>query len=159
MNRRSTVGNKTRMKEMGFEPDPNQEAAMSFNDLDGVISSPMGEWKRPWWVREVDKPTMDIDWDATERFDARKIQQMAWKNYVGEDKAKRMTERRGEKIRQWMKDERPGYTLRDRALDIAGYQGGSVGSSFQGSWNKNGGAGEGAGEEISAAKLGGAIRG
>ncbi|GEM_PF-3223278 len=34
----------------------------------------------------------------------------------------------------WIKEDRPGYTLRDRALDIAWGQGGSVGVSFSGSW-------------------------
>ena len=162
MDRRSTVGNKTRMREMGLDRGNGGDSAASFNDLDAITASPAAEWKRPWWVREVDKPTMDIDWDATERFDARKIQQMAWKTYVGEDKARELTKRRGEKIRQWMKDDKPGYTLRDRALDIAGYQGGSVSSSFKGSWAKGAELdrddGKVPAQEISPAKLGGAIR-
>ncbi len=136
MDRRSTVGNKTRMKEMGFDPGSGEPGAAGFNDLDAVAASPLAEWKRPWWVREVDKPTMDIDWDATERFDATKIQQVSWKKYVGEDKARELTKRRVEKLRQWIKDDKPGYTLRDRALDIAGGQSGSVGTSFKGSWAK-----------------------
>ena len=64
MDRRSTVGNKTRMKEMGLDQGEG------FTDLDETMASPLAVWKRPWWVCEVDKPTMDIDWDATERFDA-----------------------------------------------------------------------------------------
>ena len=133
MRHHSTVGKKERISALGLD---REDTAEKFNDLDDVMASPSAEWKRPWWVREVTKPTMDIDWDATERFDARKIQQVSWKKYVGEEKAKELGKRREEKVRQWMIEKRSGYTLRDRALDIAGAQAGSVDTSFLGSWAK-----------------------
>ncbi|KSV16187.1 reductive dehalogenase [Dehalococcoides mccartyi] len=34
-----------------------------FHDLDEVASADSSVNKRPWWVREVDKPTIEIDWD------------------------------------------------------------------------------------------------
>ncbi len=134
MRRRSTVGKNTRQKAMGL--DQFGEDGVTFSDIDEVTSSSKGIWKRPWWVREVDKPTVDIDWDATERFDATKIQQVSWKKYIGEDKAKELTKRREEKLRQWIIEGKAGYTLRDRALDIAGAQAGSVSTTFKGSWYK-----------------------
>ncbi len=134
MNHRSTVGNKTRMKEMGIDPGNGGDSAAGFNDLDAVTASPTGEWKRPWWVREVDKPTLDVDWEATERFDAMKIQQVSWEKYIGADKAKELNKSRAEKVHQWMLDQKPGYSLRDRALEISSYQSGSVHTTFQGSW-------------------------
>ena len=36
-------------------------AAPVFHDLDEVIASPQAEFKRPWYVKEVDKPTMEVD--------------------------------------------------------------------------------------------------
>ncbi|MDP7601814.1 MAG: reductive dehalogenase domain-containing protein, partial [Rhodospirillales bacterium] len=71
MRHHSTVGKKERISALGLD---REDTAEKFNDLDDVMASPSAEWKRPWWVREVTKPTMDIDWEATERFDARKIQ-------------------------------------------------------------------------------------
>jgi|TARA_B100000315_G_scaffold247762_1_gene276902 reductive dehalogenase len=134
MNRPSTVGKKARMENLGPDEAPEECSAESFHDLDSVMASPMAQWKRSWWVREVDKPTLDIDWDATKRFDATQIQQVSWHKYVGEEKAQELTRRRREKMRQWILEDRPGYTLRDRALDIAGGQSGTVDPTFRGSW-------------------------
>lgn len=44
------------------------------HDLDDVMGSLLAEWKRPWWARSVDKPTVEIDWKMMERFDGRNIQ-------------------------------------------------------------------------------------
>jgi reductive dehalogenase len=134
MNRSSTVSNQDHMKSMGLDGRDKGTSAKKFHDLDEVIASPMADWKRPWWVRTVDEPTLEVDWDGMERFDARKIQQVSWRKYVGEEKARELNKRREEKMLQWILDSKPGYTLRDRALDISGSQAGSVGTSFQGSW-------------------------
>ncbi len=134
MKRRSTVGRKERMKAMGLDNGGGNGSAASFNDLDGVMASPLAEWKRPWWVREANRPTMDIDWDVTERFDARKIQQVSWEKYIGEDKARELVKRRAEKTQEWMLDNKAGYSLRDRALDVVGRYSGSVSATFKGSW-------------------------
>jgi hypothetical protein len=53
-------------------------------DLDEVAASPLAQWKRPWWVKTVDKPTVDIDWDVVERFDETRIQQRSFPKYGGE---------------------------------------------------------------------------
>ena len=134
MTRRSTVGNKDRMKAMGLNRGPGSENG--FADLDDVMASKSSEWKRPWWVKEVDVPTMEIDWKATERFDQTKIQQMVWRKYVGDAKADELEKRRSEKYRQWMLEKRDGYTLRDRALDMAVRNGGFAPTTFQGSWHE-----------------------
>jgi reductive dehalogenase len=139
MGRRSTVSNKTRMKAMGLDhghSHSEEEGRARFHDLDEVMASPSAEWKRPWWVSEVAKPTLEIDWDATERFDARKIQQISWRKYIGDAKADELTKRREEKMHQWIIDNKPGYTLRDRALDIASRQAGAAPVTFRGSWAK-----------------------
>ncbi|MBW1805884.1 MAG: reductive dehalogenase [Deltaproteobacteria bacterium] len=133
----STVGERERVEKLGLGKNDTGSAA-GFNDIDEVMASSTAEWKRPWWVRRVDNPTVEIDWDVMERFDARKIQQVSWRKYVGEDKARELNRRREEKMKKWILEKRPGYTLLDRALDIAGSQGGSVGVTFQGSWAKTG---------------------
>lgn len=71
MSYHSTVGMRRYMKMFGFN------GTNTFHDLDEVIASPKADWKRPWWVRWVDKPTVEIDWDNMQRFDGRKIQQVS----------------------------------------------------------------------------------
>jgi len=135
MKNHSTVSNGERMKNLGLN-DERADEGSKFQDLDDVISSSKAEWKRPWWVRWVDEPTVEVDWDGMERFDATKIQQVSWRKYVGEEKVKELNKRREEKTRQWIIEQRPGYTLRARALDISGGQAGSVGVTFRGSWTQ-----------------------
>ncbi len=100
-------------------------------DWDEIAASPQAEWKRPWWVRTVEKPTVDIDWDVVERFDETKIQQVSFSKYVGAEENKRLRKHKMERTRQWVQENRPNYTLRDRAFDIAVRQG-AVGTSFLG---------------------------
>jgi reductive dehalogenase len=100
-------------------------------DLDEVAASPLAQWKRPWWVKTVDKPTVDIDWDVVERFDETRIQQRSFPKYVGEEENKKLRKQQVERTRQWVQENKPNYTLRDRALDIAVRQG-AVGTSFLG---------------------------
>ncbi|MBW1802511.1 MAG: reductive dehalogenase [Deltaproteobacteria bacterium] len=134
MKHHSTVSNREHMKQLGLTGGNPDSPSTPFHDLDEVISSPKALWHRPWWVRWVDEPTVEVDWERKERFDATKIQQVSWRKYVGVEKAKELNRRREEKMKQWMLENRPGYTLRARALDIAGSQGGSVGVTFLGSW-------------------------
>ncbi len=105
-----------------------------FHDLDEVIALPIAEWKRPWWVRQVDKPTIEVDWDNKQRFDGRKMQQVSWAKYVGEDVANRLNKLREKRTIQWIEENKPGYTLRDRAMLLSGAQAGSVTTSYLGLW-------------------------
>ena len=43
-----------------------------FHDLDEVMASPMAERRLPFWAKEVDKPTVEIDWERMKRFDGAK---------------------------------------------------------------------------------------
>jgi len=103
------------------------------HDLDEITASPKAEWKRPWWVRSVDEPTVETDWNRLERFDTRKIQQRSFSKYVGEDENTRLRKLGAERSKQWILENRPSYTLRDRALDIAGRKS-SVGTKLIGNW-------------------------
>lgn len=134
MKKRSTVSGRATMKNLGLDERNQRDGARIYHDLDEVMASPVGEWRRPWWVSWVDEPTMEVDWEGMERFDATKIQQVSWKRYVGEEKAKQLNREREEKFKQWILDNKPGYTLRDRALDISYGQSGSVPVTFLGTW-------------------------
>ena len=111
----NTISKPTYMKMLGL--------AGVGHDLDEITASPKAEWKRPWWVRSVDKPTIEIDWDRLERFDARKIQQRSFSKYVGEDENIRLIKLGMERFKQWILENRSGYTLRDWAVNLAGRRG------------------------------------
>ncbi|MCX6013846.1 MAG: reductive dehalogenase [Chloroflexi bacterium] len=101
------------------------------HDLDEVTASPLGNWKRPWWVRTVDKPTVEIDWDRLQSFDERNTQQVSFAKYVGDEENKRLRRLKIDKTKEWILEGRKGYRLPERALDIAVRQG-AVGNSFLG---------------------------
>ena len=91
----STVGRSDYMKMLALGRAKAEAGTPSFHDLDEVIASPVAEWKRPWWVRGVDELTVEVDWDSKQRFDGRKMQQVSWAKYVGEEAAKRLTKLTG----------------------------------------------------------------
>ncbi|GGP59985.1 hypothetical protein GCM10009347_27930 [Shewanella algicola] len=39
-----------------------------FANMDEAIASPYGDRNLPWWVKEVDEPTIEIDWENMEVF-------------------------------------------------------------------------------------------
>ncbi|MEE8582833.1 MAG: twin-arginine translocation signal domain-containing protein, partial [Dehalococcoidales bacterium] len=60
----STVSRRDFMKVLGLAGAGLGAAAATapvFHDLDEVIASPQANWKRPWYVREVDQPTLELD--------------------------------------------------------------------------------------------------
>jgi reductive dehalogenase len=133
MKHHSTVSQKERMKATGLEKTEAEDSRPGYNDLDEVMASPEAVWKRPWWVKAVDKPTTEVDWEGTARFDVNKVQQINWRNYVGEEEEKRLMKLAKERTREWLLENKPGYTLRDRALS-AGSQSGTVPVTFFGTY-------------------------
>jgi len=124
------------------------------HDLDEITASPKALWKRPQWVRSVDKPTVEIDWNQLERFDATKIQQRSFSKYVGEEENIRLTMLGAERAKQWILENRPGYTLRDRAVDLAGRRG-RADIKFIGVWPPQGSLPRGwGGQLVSPEELG-----
>ena len=42
-------------------------AIPAFHDVDELVASPNNTRKRAWWVKEVDHPTVEIDWQMMAR--------------------------------------------------------------------------------------------
>jgi hypothetical protein len=60
-------------------------SAPVIHDLDELLASPLSELKRPWHVKEIDKPTVDINWSILQRFDEHLVMWYAGlRNAVGE---------------------------------------------------------------------------
>jgi len=79
------------MKALGFMSAGVGAASLlapNFHDLDEVASSGATIGKRPWWVKEVDKPTIDIDYSMMERHDGRQQGQCCHTRaiYLGADR-------------------------------------------------------------------------
>lgn len=105
----------------------------------GKFSDPAGRPKRAWWVRTVEKPTTEIDWDKVQRYPERYDPKLnigttrgaGFAGYVGsQERADAMTKAGQSLSLQKAKDNVPGYTLRDQALYSA--YGGRVAQSFLG---------------------------
>ncbi|MFO8076535.1 MAG: reductive dehalogenase [Egibacteraceae bacterium] len=89
--------------------------------------------KRPWWVREVDEPTTEINWGEKVRISERDqtVRGPGLAGYVGEGRVEHMGEISAENKVERILSGEPGYQLRDWALNAAN-GGGRVPMSFLG---------------------------
>jgi epoxyqueuosine reductase len=94
-------------------------AAPAFHDLDELLATGGKGPKRAWYVKEVDEPTVEIDWDLMKRHYSYQTQSAALvAQYTGVEKYNAMTKaEKSDDAR--LKDNEPGYRLKDRALSGA----------------------------------------
>lgn len=97
----------------------------------GTFSDVAGRPKRPWWVKVVDEPTTEVDWDKMTRYNERTgtVRGPGMAGYVGADEVDRLSEVAKKNELQRMLDNVDGYTLKDQALSGAHV---GVGKSFLG---------------------------
>ena len=94
-------------------------AAPAFHDLDELMQAGVSTRKRAWWVKEVDEPTVEIDWSLMKRHYNYSTQSSPLvAAYPGLEKYNAM-EGTGKSSSDRMKDNEPGYRLRDQALASA----------------------------------------
>ncbi|MEN8613666.1 reductive dehalogenase [Dehalogenimonas sp. THU2] len=128
----STLSRRDFMKSLGLVGTGLGTAALlnpAINGLDDLLSTSTDDAKRDWWVKEVEIPTVEIDWSMVERFDATKIPQVSYGKYVGADKAKQQGAKQKEDRKNWILENKSGYTLKDYALFDAAAYGWQVGYS------------------------------
>ncbi|WP_158513448.1 reductive dehalogenase [Dehalogenimonas formicexedens] len=100
--------------------------APRFNDLDELASSDPDR-SQPWWVKEVDKPVVDIDYQLMERYDQRNgaFQDGLAKYFGNGDAAKGLEVLNAQNALynevsdKYFKQNKPGYALRDKAITTA----------------------------------------
>jgi epoxyqueuosine reductase len=93
-----------------------------YRDLDEIKSSPAAERKLPWWIKEVDKPTVEIDWSRMQRFDCSNIMFVnGFAQAVGPDNAMKVGERAAETSTKSIIKKERGFTLRDKSLVAAAW--------------------------------------
>ena len=95
----------------------------------GEFADPAGRPQRPWWVKTVDQPTTEIDWEVMQRYNETNTVRKGMPGYVGQDEVDRYTDAAKKNELQRMLDNVDGYTLKDQALSAAHV---GVGKSFLG---------------------------
>ena len=113
------------MKDLGvFGAAATLAPMVEFGEQD---SDKAGGLKRPAFVKEVDQPTTEIDWSMMQRFNETHTCRAGFVDYVGQDRLDALTKLRAENLDRWLKEGKPGYTLKDTALSA----GSGVGFSAQ----------------------------
>ncbi|MEQ4489136.1 MAG: reductive dehalogenase [Dehalococcoides mccartyi] len=120
----STVSRRNFMKALGLAGAGIGVSGVSgavFHDLDEVTSE-SSEVKHPWWIQEVDNPTLEVDWQAIGKFDARKTvngSSTAPYQYAGKEEWDKVLAEAAANFKQWNGENKPGWTLRDYILSRA----------------------------------------
>ncbi len=88
------------------------------------LTDPAGRPQRPWWVRTVDQPTIEIDWGKMKRFNegykadlgTGTVRGKGFAAYVGQEKSDELSKKSAAVIKDGILNNTPGYTLKDQAL-------------------------------------------
>jgi reductive dehalogenase len=113
INSHSTVSNKDYMSNLGRASGVDG-LEKKYKDLDDMISSAPGR-KLPFWVKEVDEPTVEIDWDLLDNFPSM-FQTCFNPEVYGEEEYFQMCDKQREYNVEWMKNKVPGHSIQDNAI-------------------------------------------
>ena len=122
----STVSRRDFMKGLGMAGVGLGAAgaiAPVFHDMDELISSANVQQKRAWWIKEVDEPTVDIDWNLMARHHGFHSTQsgIILARYVGGAAEYAAIKAQSTAANEaGLKANTPGINLRDQALSAAG---------------------------------------
>ncbi len=93
-------------------------ATKGYSDFDGMMASEFSERRLPFWVKEVDQPTVEIDWDVYRQFPHAGAT-LFNPNVYGMDEYMAMMGKNIENARQNILSNSPTRTLKDHALHDA----------------------------------------
>ncbi len=121
----STISRREFLKALGLGGAGVAAAAVAppvYRDLDEMMASPLATMKRPSWVKEVSKPTVEVNWDIMNRFsDYEVMWGGGFAKAVGQERAEQAIQASAANAAKWRKEGRPGYTLPDTALANSQY--------------------------------------
>lgn len=75
--------------------------------------------QRYWWVKNVDKPTIEIDWTQMKRFNEWKTTRGSLLEYRGAEENAKYSQLQKDNLKKWEQEQVPGYTTKDIALKNA----------------------------------------
>jgi hypothetical protein len=90
-----------------------------------------GGLERPAFIKEVDQPTIEIDWDQVQRYNETNTCRRGFVKYVGQDRLDKLNDLRANNLQMFLENKKPGYTLKDNALNSA-VRAGRTSKSFLG---------------------------
>jgi reductive dehalogenase len=121
---------------VGVAANPLGNAPLSANPSfkAGRFTDPAGRLQRPWWVKTVDTPTIEIDWDMMKRYNERTgtVRGPGFASYVGQEKSDELSAKSAATLKDGALNNVPGYTIKDQALNGAQRGGARVPMSFLG---------------------------
>ena len=85
---------------------------------------------RPGWIKELDEPLTEVDWQQVARYNERHTTRRGFNLYVEQDRIDQLGALAKELLEDKLKNDVPGYTLKDRALQRAARAGKSSGRVF-----------------------------
>ncbi len=119
----STISRRDFMKALGVGGMGLGVSAVSpalFRDLDEVMASPLAVMRRPAWVKEVNKPTVEIDWNNIGAFDGADVMwEKGYAKAVGPEQLDKSLTIAAQNRKNWILQEKPGWTMRDYAFNQA----------------------------------------
>ncbi len=117
----STLSRREFMKVLGLGGAGLATAAVAppvFRDLDEMVASPQAVLHRPPWVKDVDKPTCEIDWNMMQRFDYWNVMWAGgFAKAVGPEQLDQVVKASARNTLLWRTENKPGYRLEDVALN------------------------------------------
>jgi len=135
----STVNRRSFMKMLGFGAGAvglgaSTVHAAGFKDLDEMKSSPLANRNLPWWVREVDEPTVKIDWDNMQVFPGPFNTLFNPASWPDKGDYFKIHARNIQSTTKNVQENVPGLSLKDRALADAECWGWGALSGIEPSW-------------------------
>ncbi len=108
------------MKVLGFGAlaTAGNSYGTAFRDVDEMMASPIADRNLPFCVKEVDEPTVEIDWENMENF-ANPMLTLFNRSYWAEGEWEKIRDKNIATTTEKVKNNVPGYSLRDRALGDA----------------------------------------
>lgn len=118
----STVSRRDFMKILGMGAFATAGGTLMngpFKDLDEMMASPVADRKMPFWVKEVDEPTVKIDWDTMEVFPHlgnSLFNPNAWGGEAGVKEWMDIQQGNIDAVTESVRNNVPGQSLKDHAL-------------------------------------------
>lgn len=129
-NYHSTTGRKSFMNNLGFKG--GNEGL--YKDLDDLKSSHLANRKLPFWIKEVDQPTVEIDWDNMEIFEGTHKTLFNPESWPDINDYLKVQQNNIATTKRKVQNNTPGLSLKDRALGDANCWGWGALSSIAPDW-------------------------
>nr|UZH91593.1 reductive dehalogenase [uncultured bacterium] len=132
----STVSRRDFMKALGVSGAGLGAAAAlapTYHDLDEMMADSAVR-NDPWWVKRVDEPTVEVDWDQKSRWsevNTLRGSRFYMNSYISAAEQAARREEQSRQHQQWLEQNIPGWSLRDIAFSGSAGEG-SVRNSFMG---------------------------